>query len=101
MAQAQVPFRIATGSVIDSRTDKHIAPAVSLNYALNEDINAYIKYGNGYKSGGYNLDFINAASLEEGIEYDKETVDSVELGLKGLALDKRMTFALASFSFEI
>tara|TARA_R110002153_G_scaffold270890_2_gene437681 strand:+ start:29371 stop:31563 length:2193 start_codon:yes stop_codon:yes gene_type:complete len=90
-------FGIATGSVIDKRTDNHIAPTVSLNYALNDDLNTYIKYGNGYKSGGYNLDFIDTSTLEGGIGYDKETVDNFEIGVKGSALDKSLSFSFAAF----
>ncbi|MEP1447293.1 MAG: TonB-dependent receptor [Paraglaciecola sp.] len=90
-------FGIATGSVNDKRTDNHIAPTVSLNYALNDDLNTYIKYGNGYKSGGYNLDFIDTSTLEGGIGYDKETVDNFEVGVKGSALDKNLSFSFAAF----
>ena len=90
-------FRIATGKVVDKRTDNHIAPTISLNYAMNDDLNTYIKYGNGYKSGGYNLDFINASTLEDGIGYDKETVDNYEIGIKGSALDRNLSFTFAAF----
>ncbi|WP_339719010.1 TonB-dependent receptor [uncultured Paraglaciecola sp.] len=90
-------FGIATGSVIDKRTDNHIAPTVSLNYALNDELNTYIKYGNGYKSGGYNLDFIDTSTLEGGIGYDKETVDNFEVGVKGSVLDKNLSFSFAAF----
>ena len=93
-------FRIATGRVVDDRTDNHIAPTVSLNYALNDDLNTYIKYGNGYKSGGYNLDFVNASTLEDGIDYGKETVDNFEIGLKGSALDRKLSFTFAAFYAE-
>jgi iron complex outermembrane receptor protein len=90
-------FRIATGSVNDKRTDNHIAPTISLNYALNDELNTYLKYGNGYKSGGYNLDFVNASTLEDGIDYDKETVDNFEVGIKGSALDRNLSFSFAAF----
>ena len=93
-------FFIASGSVLDKRTDNHIAPTVSLNYALSDQLNTYIKYGNGYKSGGYNLDFVNAVALEDGIEYSKETVDSFEVGLKGSAMKRALSFSLAAFYSE-
>jgi iron complex outermembrane receptor protein len=90
-------FRIATGTVQDERTDRHFSPTINLNYAFGEDMNVYVKYSSGYKSGGYNLDFVNANSLEAGIAFDKETVDSFEIGLKGTALDRRLSFSLAAF----
>lgn len=90
-------FRIATGTVVDKRTDNHVAPTISLNYAMSDELNTYIKYGNGYKSGGYNLDFIDASTLDDGIGYDKETVDNFEIGLKGSALDRDLSFTFAAF----
>lgn len=90
-------FRIATGSVVDSRTDKHFSPTVNISYAISDEVNVYAKYSSGYKSGGFNLDFISAVDLAEGIDFDKETVDSYEIGLKGSALDRRISFAFAAF----
>ena len=90
-------FRIANGTVVDSRTDTDFSPMVSLNYAVSPNMNAYIKYSSGYKSGGYNLDFLTQNQLDAGIEFDKETVDSYELGLKGEVLDRRLRFAVTAF----
>lgn len=88
---------IATGSFADKRKDEDFSPSVTLTYKLSPEISAYARYAEGYKSGGYNLDFVSAASFPNGIEFDKETVKNYELGLKGSVEGGRLTFALAGF----
>jgi len=85
--------------LVNDRTDNFLAPAVSLTYALSDSSNLYARYAAGYKSGGFNLDYINANELaaNQGLEFNKETVDSFELGLKGVYLDGRLSLNLAAF----
>ncbi|MBA6379851.1 MULTISPECIES: TonB-dependent receptor [unclassified Colwellia] len=90
-------FELANGQVVDKRSDNDFSPLVSLNYRLGEQINTYIKYATGYKSGGYNVDFLTQAQLDAGIEFDKETVESYEIGIKGHLFDQRVTFSSAAF----
>ncbi len=85
------------GGYVDSHTDTHFAPAVSISYALGDNANLYAKYSSGFKSGGFNLDYITQVDLDAGIIFDKETVDSFELGLKGKFLDNRLSFNAAAF----
>ena len=99
--QTKIPvipiFELANGHVLDKRTDHDFSPLISLNYRLNQDINGYIKYATGYKSGGYNVDFLTQAQLDAGIEFDKETVTSYELGVKGDLLADKLRFSSAVF----
>lgn len=88
---------IATGSFADKRKDEDFSPSVTLTYKFSPEISAYARYAEGYKSGGYNLDFVSAASFPNGIEFDKETVKNYEVGLKGSVEGGRLTFALAGF----
>ncbi|HNP64709.1 MAG TPA: TonB-dependent receptor [Woeseiaceae bacterium] len=85
--------------LINDRSDTFFAPAVNLTFAIDDATNIYARYSAGYKSGGFNLDYINADELaaNQGLEFDKETVDSYELGLKGNYLDGRVTLNLAAF----
>ncbi len=85
--------------LINDRQDKFFAPSVNLMYAVTDDVNIYAKYSSGYKSGGFNLDFINADELaaNAGLEFDKETVDSFELGFKGSFMDNRLKLNMAGF----
>lgn len=75
---------IAPTPLVNDREDKQFDPMISLTYALNEQSNVYAKYASGFKSGGFNLDYINAGELaaNSGLEFGKETVDSFELGYK-------------------
>jgi len=93
------PDPLNPSPLINDRQDKFFAPALSLMYAMTDDMNIYAKYSSGYKSGGFNLDFINADELaaNEGLEFDKETVDSFELGFKGSFLDNHLKLNVAGF----
>ena len=82
---------------IDSDTYTNFAPLLSLGYALGDNTNIYAKYSTGFKSGGFNLDWVTQADLEAGITFDEETVDSYELGLKSVFLDGRLQFNAAAF----
>lgn len=91
-------FDIAVGSVNDKRTDSKISPSLNLNYAINDDSQAYARVSTGFKSGGYNLDFITTDQLGLGIEFDEETVTSFEIGYKAELLDNRLRVATSIFS---
>ena len=85
--------------LVNSRRDTFLSPAISLSYAVTDESNLYAKYSSGYKSGGFNLDYINANELaaNSGLEFGKETVDSYELGLKNTFMNGRFTLNLAAF----
>jgi iron complex outermembrane receptor protein len=85
--------------LINDRTDDFVAPAASLSFALTPSSNIYARYAAGYKSGGFNLDYINENELaaNQGLEFDKETVDSFELGIKGNYFGGRLSMNLAAF----
>lgn len=96
-------FNIATGSVDDSRTDRDFAPTVSLNYSLDDSNFIYARASTGFKSGGYNLDFVNADQFTgspEDIEFDTESVISYEVGYKAELLDRRLRINTAAFYSE-
>lgn len=74
-----------------------LTPTVGATYALNESLNLYGKYSTGFKSGGWNLDYLTTTQIANKFNFNKETVDSYELGLKGAALDQRMQYDVAVF----
>nr|WP_279537155.1 TonB-dependent receptor [Aestuariicella hydrocarbonica] len=93
-------FNIATGSVKDSRTDRDLSPTLSVNFALTDNSFVYARTSTGVKSGGYNLDFVNADQFTgspEDIEFDTESVISHELGYKAELLDRRLRLSSAVF----
>jgi len=85
------------GGYIDSDTYTNFSPMLSLSYAFGENSNIYGKYSTGFKSGGFNLDYVTQADLDAGITFDEETVDSYELGLKSTLMDGRLRLNAAAF----
>lgn len=109
----QVPtaavFGVAVGPVVDGLTRLNFqddqefddfSPMVSLSYALTENSNVYLKYAEGFKSGGFNVDFVSEDLLDDGIDFDPETVTSWELGLKGETADRSLRYSLSAFLME-
>ncbi|MDO8464098.1 MAG: TonB-dependent receptor [Gallionella sp.] len=81
----------------DSRSDAMLTPSIGATYALNKSLNLYGKYSTGFKSGGWNIDYLTATQIANKFDFSKETVDSYEFGLKGSALDRRMSYDLSVF----
>jgi Outer membrane receptor proteins, mostly Fe transport len=90
-------FGIATGAVKDKRTDTNFSPAINVNYALTPYSQTYLRLATGFKSGGYNLDYITADAFASGIEFNDETVISYELGYKAQLLNNRLNISGALF----
>lgn len=91
-------FRFPDDRLIDDRNDTHFSPEASIKYAINEEMNAYYRVATGFKSGGYNLDFITIDAWNAGPEFDKEEVISHEIGLKGEFYDRRLSLGVALFT---
>jgi iron complex outermembrane receptor protein len=109
----QVPasalFGVAMGQVVngqpvapfaDKKTYTDFSPSLSLSYALTDDVNVYVKYSEAFKSGGFNVDFVSQSLIDDGIDFDKETVEAWEVGIKGSALDNRLRYNLAAFQMD-
>ena len=80
-----------------SRRHTDFSPRASLIFRATDDLNAYVTYSTGFKSGGWNVDFLNEAQAASGYGFSPETVESWEVGLKGQALENRLYFDLAAF----
>ncbi|MBW2942200.1 TonB-dependent receptor [Zhongshania aquimaris] len=63
---------------------------ISLTYNIDDDINFYGKYATGYVSGG----------TLGGSAFDKETVQSFELGVKSDLMDRRLRLNAAVFTMN-
>lgn len=90
-------FNMANDRVLDERTDTNVSPSLNINYSLTENSQAYARVSTGFKSGGYNLDFVTTDQIGLGIEFDKETVTSYELGYKAELMDYRLRLNTALF----
>lgn len=67
-----------------------------LTAELTDDVNSYLSYSRGYKSGGFNLD-PTAAIGGVSPSFNSEKVDAYEIGIKTRLLDRRLTANLALF----
>jgi iron complex outermembrane receptor protein len=85
-----------------------VQPKVTLSYRPNPATNIYANWGIGFKSGGFNnqgsaaivrqnfVDFIGAqVSIRD--DYDKETSNAVEAGVKGSLLGGRVSYDVAGY----
>jgi len=70
---------------------------VSLSFAINDNMNLYALYSEGFKSGGFQHDARNLQSLYESIVLP-ETVENIEIGLKGSYDTVR--YAITAFNME-
>lgn len=59
----------------------NVSYTAMLAFEPTPDINTHFRYSRGFKSGGYNIDFVTAPVLTP-LEFDDETGDHYELGAK-------------------
>lgn len=84
----------------DSRSENKLTGTVGATFAVSKDMNLYTKYSTGFKGGGWNADFVRAAQVADGLNFNTETVKSYEVGVKGKLLGGRMQYDLAAFTSE-
>lgn len=84
-----------TFAVKESDNWSKVSPSFTAAYDLSESANVYLKYTEGYRTGGYN----GRASTEREarIPVDEETLTSYELGFKTEWFDQRLRFNMAAF----
>jgi iron complex outermembrane receptor protein len=82
------------GTFVDDRKVSDLSPKVGLNYSVNDDLMIYANYARGFKSGGWNADFVESL---QGLGFDDEQVDSVEMGLKSTLLQERIRLNAALY----
>ena len=82
------------GFLVDDRSANDFSPTVSLNYRWSDDILSYVRYARGFKSGGWNTDFVR--SLPD-MAFADESVDAFEIGLKTTLFDRRLRLNLAAY----
>ena len=86
---AENPATFTTGK--DSFSS--FTPRVSLRYAFSPSLNAYATYSRGFKSGVFNANQLQAASVKP------ESVDAFEIGMKGSA-SRAFSFDIAGYYYK-
>tara|TARA_R110002167_G_scaffold38957_3_gene120691 strand:- start:2048 stop:4261 length:2214 start_codon:yes stop_codon:yes gene_type:complete len=84
----------------NSRDFTDISPRFALSYDFSDRITGYASFSTGFKSGGFDMrgDAILTPDTVNG--YNPETVDAYEIGLKGSAFNRRLSFSSAVFYNE-
>lgn len=81
--------------VLDSHSEDDLSPTIGLNRFFGERTMVFGKYARGFKSGGYNADFMTSGL--EYFEYKEESVDSWELGIKSTLADGTLRINATAF----
>jgi iron complex outermembrane recepter protein len=85
------------------RSEQQLTGTLKLAYAFSDNVTGYAGWSNGYKAGGFNLDptafKLSPAGeiIGDGREFEEETVDAWEVGLKTASADGRVTVNTALF----
>jgi iron complex outermembrane receptor protein len=79
------------------KTFSEFTPRLSASYELTNDLNTYVSYSKGFKSGGWDMRGDAFLTPQTVNGYNPETVDAYEVGLKGNLFDRRLSFASAAF----
>jgi iron complex outermembrane recepter protein len=87
---------------IESQTNPRsfdaLTGSVSYKHEFSPDLMAYASYGRSFRPGGFDESGAQGSILpEEFFNWDEETSDSFELGVKGELLDGRVSYAVAAF----
>jgi iron complex outermembrane receptor protein len=91
-------FNIATlAGYRDSLKESQLSPSLGATYTVSRQQNIYAKYVRGFKSGGWNLDFIDPNAAADP-SFGTETVDGIEAGTKGTLLDGRLRYDVAAYA---
>lgn len=83
-----------TGALQDKISTTDFSPTASLNYTFNDDILGYARYSRGYKSGGWNADFVRSVN---DVKFGDESVDAYEVGLKTMLFDRKLRLNAAAY----
>ncbi len=99
LALTQIQFFPPSDDITDSKKDNAISGTVILDYAFSDQVTMYASYSRGFKAGGFALD--SSATRVGSFDFDKETSDAFELGLKTRLMDNRMALNFALFDQSV
>lgn len=84
------------------RSDKMWSARAQLTYRPNPDLLTYISYNRGVRGGGYNAPLLPTAELAtpDFLEYDDETLNAYEVGLKWTLPDGLGRFNASAYYYD-
>lgn len=75
-----------------------VTGSASYQHFFNDDLMAYASYGRGFRPGGRSEDSTAPFLPSEVWDYEEETSDSYEIGLKSRLFDRRLTLNLTAYN---
>ena len=96
-AESQAPVAGIFGRSFE-QDFSNVSGKFTLGWRLTDDINTYVTYSTGYKSGGYNGDFFDTNN-NTGDLLRPEKMKNVEVGLKSSLLNDRMRLNASAFRY--
>jgi iron complex outermembrane recepter protein len=82
----------------ESATYSAFIPEVSLTYEFDPHVSLYGKYGRSYRPGGFNVNSTLNPSAQN--NFNKETADSYEMGIRTRFFSNRITFNATAFDIQ-
>ncbi len=89
----------------DEDEENRFSPSIGATFKATDDLNLYAKYSTGFKSGGWNVDFLNKNQVKDlngdgraDFAFDTETVQSYEIGAKAELFERRLRLNAAVFA---
>lgn len=79
-----------------SRVDTQVQPKVSLAFKASDNILMYANYGKGYRTGGFN----QGQTVRYGTDFNAETTDNYEIGIKNTFWDNRFILNLSGYYID-
>lgn len=101
-SQQGVPF-LPYNNIVDARdriADDDVSPTLTIDYRFTPDVFGYARVSRGFKSGGWNADFVASSApifSADSIQFGSERIVVYEAGLKTMLFDRRLRFNAAVF----
>ena len=91
-------FGWENGELQSDRNDDKWTPSINVQYDLSDSVMGYASFSSGFKAGGF--DEQNGSLDPDAMNFEPETVDSFEIGVKSTLLDGAMNLNAALFRNE-
>jgi iron complex outermembrane receptor protein len=81
-------------------TDTDFSPKLGLNWFTSKNVMVFASKSRAFKSGGYNIDNVTSVLTDPAnqLRYNKQNVDTMELGVKSELLDRRLRLNASVYS---
>ncbi len=91
-------FQAAPNQVLSLNDNfQDISPRLAYEFQPNNTMNVFVKVAKGYKSGGYNTEFLRAGDNHP---YKKESIVSYEAGIKAISDNEQLEMDITTFYMD-